>query len=247
MNRPHTTVILAMSADGKIADRGRSPARFSSTLDRIHLEQRVAEADGVLFGRGTLDAYGSTLRVTTESLLDQRQQGGKSPQPVQILCSPSGQIDFDSKFFQQPVPRWWLTTAHGAWQQGIDPQRLETQNQRLKAEAVHLALEPHFERILMAETIAGVLDWSTVLQQCFNSGIQRLAVLGGGQLVGSLVELGYIDELWLTICPLILGGSEAPTPVEGKGFLAQVALRLQLLSVNSIDQEVFLHYRFLSE
>jgi len=32
-NRPHTTVVLAMSVDGKIADFRRSPARFGSLVD----------------------------------------------------------------------------------------------------------------------------------------------------------------------------------------------------------------------
>jgi 5-amino-6-(5-phosphoribosylamino)uracil reductase len=42
---------------------------------------------------------------------------------------------------------------------------------------------------------------------------------------------------------MILGGATAPTPVEGSGFLADLAPRLELLSVHTIEQEVFLHYR----
>ncbi|MCY7385725.1 MAG: hypothetical protein LH628_24815, partial [Microcoleus sp. CAN_BIN18] len=49
--------------------------------------------------------------------------------------------------------------------------------------------------------------------------------------------------LWLTVCPLILGGVDAPTPVEGKGFLADLAPKLELLAVKQVDQEVFLHYK----
>ena len=36
-HRPHTTVVMAMSADGKIADVRRSPARFGSLADKAHL------------------------------------------------------------------------------------------------------------------------------------------------------------------------------------------------------------------
>ncbi|NEQ19698.1 MAG: riboflavin deaminase, partial [Microcoleus sp. SIO2G3] len=74
-------------------------------------------------------------------------------------------------------------------------------------------------------------------------GIKRLAVLGGGELVASMLELDLIDEFWLTICPLILGGSTAPTPVEGSGFLPEFAKRLELMAVQTVEQEVFLHYR----
>jgi 5-amino-6-(5-phosphoribosylamino)uracil reductase len=74
-------------------------------------------------------------------------------------------------------------------------------------------------------------------------GIKRLAVLGGGELVASMLELDLIDEFWLTICPLIIGGSSAPTPVEGSGFLPEFAKRLQLMEVHTIEMEVFVHYR----
>ncbi|MEO0934569.1 MAG: riboflavin deaminase, partial [Cyanobacteria bacterium J06641_2] len=43
-------------------------------------------------------------------------------------------------------------------------------------------------------------------------------------------------------CPLLLGGKNTPTPVDGSGFLAKLAPRLQLIEVRTEDQEVFLHY-----
>jgi 5-amino-6-(5-phosphoribosylamino)uracil reductase len=58
-----------------------------------------------------------------------------------------------------------------------------------------------------------------------------------------VLAAGLVDEFWVTVCPLILGGVDAPTPVEGKGFLADVAPKLQLLAVKQVGQEVFLHYR----
>jgi 5-amino-6-(5-phosphoribosylamino)uracil reductase len=211
-----------MSADGKIADVTRSPARFGSEADKAHLEQQVAQADAVLFGAGTLRAYGTTLRVSHPELLAMRSQQGKPPQPVQMVCSRLAEFDPNLRFFQQPVPRWLLTTAAGAktWQERTG-----------------------FERILVAEAAEQTLDWVTALQQLASLGIQRLAVLGGGELVASLMALDLIDELWLTVCPLILGGAIAPTPVQGVGFPAELAPRLELRSVETCGPEVFLHYR----
>lgn len=214
--------MLAMSADGKIADATRSAARFGSFNDKAHLEHQVAQADAVLFGAETLRAYGTTVRVTHPSLLQQRQTQGKPAQPVQIVCSRSAEIDPAYPFFAQPVPHWLLTTSLGAkrWQDF-----------------------PQFEKILVAETPEGDLDWEAALGHLTALNICHLAVLGGGILVSALLAADLIDELWLTVCPLILGGATAPTPVEGEGFTAAIAPRLQLLEVRAVEQEVFLHYR----
>ncbi|NMG06980.1 RibD family protein [Brasilonema sp. UFV-L1] len=221
-HRPHTTVVLAMSADGKIADVRRSPARFGSKTDIAHLEEQIALADAVLFGAGTLRAYGTTLTISHPQLLQQRTQAGKPSQPVHILITHSANLNPEIRFFQQPVKRWLMTTTTGAlfWKQ-----------------------RPEFEQILAFETPTAKVDIRAALQHLTTLGIKRLAVLGGGELVASMLELDLIDEFWLTICPLLIGGSTAPTPVEGRGFFAFVAPRLQLLEVVTVEQEVFVHYR----
>lgn len=219
--RPHTTVVLAMSADGKIADVTRSPARFGSQTDKAHLEKQIAIADAVLFGAGTLRAYGTTLTVSHPDLLKHRKSNGKPPQPINIVISDSGQLNPELRFFQQPVERWLISTATGAtfWQ-----------------------ARPEFQRTLVFETLTGKVDICAALQHLTTLGIAQLGILGGGKLVANLLKMNLIDEIWLTVCPLILGGKEAPTPVEGSGFLAQQSPRLQLIEVHTENQEVFLHY-----
>jgi 5-amino-6-(5-phosphoribosylamino)uracil reductase len=222
-NRPDTTAILAMTADGKITDYQRSAARFGSTNDKAHLEEQVSLADGVLFGAGTLRAYGTTISVTNYKLLQARIERSQFPQPVQIVVSASGNLDPKWRFFQQPIPRWLLTLPDGAklWQG-----------------------KSEFERILVSNKIQqgrSIVDWRSLFGQFPELGLNKLAILGGSQLLTSLLTLDLIDELWLTICPTIFGG-DAPTPVEGIGFPQSQAKRLTLVEVKQIQQEVFLHY-----
>ncbi|MBD2447080.1 RibD family protein [Nostoc sp. FACHB-152] len=220
--RPHTTVVLAMSADGKITDFRRSPARFGSGADKAHLEKQIAASDAVLIAAGTLRAYGTTLTVSHPALLENRVKDRKPVQPVHIVITHSGNLNPEIKFFQQPIKRWLLTTTAGAsfWQGRSE-----------------------FDKILVFETQTGKTDTAAALSYLASIDITRLAVLGGGQLVASMISLDLIDEFWLTICPLILGGATAPTPVEGQGFLSQLAPRLNLLEVSTVEQEVFLHYQ----
>lgn len=220
-NLPLTTVILAMSADGKISDRGRSPARFGSAADQAHLEEQVSLADVVIFGAGTLRAYGTTMSVRSPELLAQRQARSQPPQPVQIVCSASGDLDPEVRFFSQPVPRWLLTTEEGA---------------RLWGE------RGGFEKVWVSPERQGGMDWPEVWRSLSRFGFERVAVLGGGAMSAAVFEAGLVQELWLTVCPFVLGGVNAPTPVDGAGFLAEAAPRLRLRSLEQHGDEVFLRY-----
>lgn len=228
--RPHVAVVLAMSADGKIADTHRSAARFSSSADKAHLEAQIAKADAALFGAGTLRAYGTTLPVSNPHLIDERRQRQQPDQPIQMVCSASGSLDWRWRFFRQPVPRWLITTLPGqkVWQASI-------------AEATEQVL---FDQILFSDE---PLNWPAIMGElCVPTGdrppIKHLSVLGGGELVASLLQHGLVDELYLTLCPLLIGGATAPSPVEGTGFPLSAAPALKLQSARREGDEVFLHY-----
>lgn len=223
--RPQTTVILAMTADGKIADFQRNPSQFGSRADKAHLEEQISLMDGVLFGAETLRAYGTTLLITNSLLLETRKQKDKPLQPVQIVVSGSGEIDPNIGFFSQLIPRWLITTIEGA----------NTWNQKCNQ---------GFERLVISNGDQGrKINWHNIFERLYQLKLSKLAILGGGNLIASLLEANLIDNLWLTICPLLLGGVTSPTPVEGVGFLSHQAKLLQLLTVKQIEQEIFLHYR----
>ena len=220
----HTIVILAMTADGKIADKMYSPARFGSTKDKAHLEERISLVDAVIFGGGTLRAYGTSLPITNSTLIESRKSRHQSWQPIHIVASASGKFDSQLRFFQQSIPRWLLTTKENRelWQN-----------------------KPFFDRILIGDTLPNSRDfvWQPILAQLRSLGVQKLAILGGGKLVASLLAVDAIDEIWLTVCPIIFGGVAAPTPVTGVGWLQSQGIKLDLLEVKQVDGEVFLHYK----
>ena len=222
----HATAILAITADGKITDREGSAARFGSACDKTHLEKQVSLVDGVLFGANTLRAYGTTMSVSHPDLLQERQSRSQPSQPVQIVVSRSANLNPQWRFFQQPVPRWLLTTDQSAklWQD-----------------------RAYFERIIVcrSDKNESAIDWSEAFARLKELGLNKLAILGGAKLLASLLAVNLIDELWLTICPLILGG-DAPSLVGGTGWLQSQGKRLELLEVKQIESEVFLHYRVIN-
>ncbi|MEB3224383.1 MAG: RibD family protein [Synechococcus sp.] len=218
-NRPSIVAIAAMSADGKISDYSGAPARFPSPQDKAHLEHLIAQMDAVVFGANTLRAYGTSLPIGDRHLLQQRQAQHKPPQPIHFVCSRSGDIPREIPFFRQPIPRGLLTAAeHISQWQGF----------------------PGFDQILPLDP-AGT--WEQTFAQFQRQGIQQLALLGGGELIASFAAQGYLDELWLTVCPILLGGTTAPTPMGGQGFRQTAGLNLELVDYQAIASELFLHYR----
>ena len=71
--------------------------------------------------------------------------------------------------------------------------------------------------------------------------MQRLLVEAGGDLLFQFLAADALEELYVTLCPLLIGG---PTPslVAGSGFFAAELKRLQLLSSQVEGDEIFLHY-----
>jgi riboflavin biosynthesis pyrimidine reductase len=103
-----------------------------------------------------------------------------------------------------------------------------------------------FDRIILTPYQEDGLSihWPQTLALLKQQGIDQLGLLGGGQLIASLFAEDLLDFLWLTLCPYWVGGRSAPTPLAGMGLPLHQAQALELLSATTVDQEVFLHYRF---
>ena len=71
-------------------------------------------------------------------------------------------------------------------------------------------------------------------------GVRALLSEGGPTLHGALWAAGVVDELFLTIAPLLTGDADEPNIVEG-GRLPEAA-ELELLSIDRAGSEVFLRY-----
>ena len=231
INLPQVTAILAISIDGKISLETNIPARFSSAADLAHLEQQISRCDAIIFGANTLRAYGTSLVIKKPELLEQRKQNQQLPQPLNIVCSPSGNLDPRWRFFSQPLPRALLTTKKGKinWQQISQQSDHDTSENEL-FEQYFIQTEP--------------IDWQYFFSQLKNINYHKIGILGGSQLIFSLLKQKLIDDIWLTICPLIIAKSSSPSllsiPCNETEFNLPIAL--ELLEMKQIDQEIFVHY-----
>lgn len=84
---------------------------------------------------------------------------------------------------------------------------------------------------------------SELLAELKNRGIERLMVEGGATLNWSLISEGLVDEIYVYIGNMIIGGKNAPTLVDGVGL--KEPMKLELLSVERMDEGVLVKWRVL--
>ena len=83
-------------------------------------------------------------------------------------------------------------------------------------------------------TNEGLVSPQEVLADLGKRGIVNLLVEGGGKTLGSLFDDGLVDKVQAFVAPVIIGGSNATSPVEGVG--ADVMSRTHRLESTSIQQ-----------
>jgi 5-amino-6-(5-phosphoribosylamino)uracil reductase len=80
-----------------------------------------------------------------------------------------------------------------------------------------------------------------ILDALKRRGVQNLLIEAGGDLLFQFLAADAVDEIFLTVCPLVIGG-DAPSVADGAGFDLATMKRLKLLSHEAVGDELFLHY-----
>ena len=187
--RPVLRLVLAVSLDGRLAPPEGGAAHLGGSGDRRALEESLVWADGALLGAETLRLHRSTCLIRDPDLLESRRHAGRSLQPIAIAVSRSCRLAQDMVFFRQPLERWLLQIGPSLPSPGPP------------APAGFNRIESH-------------PDWSRGLNHLAAMGLEKLAVLGGARLASALLREDLVDELQLTVCPLLLGGGHSWLPQE---------------------------------
>jgi riboflavin-specific deaminase-like protein len=211
-----------MSADGKIATADRSHAAISSRLDRDRLDAMRSESDAVLIGAATLRAEDPPLQVRDPARRRARRDRGLDELLTVVVLTRSCRLPATSRFFRDPAKERVVLTTEDA-----------VRADEVARRGVTLLRHGH-----RSVDLAGGL---AVLKE---RGVDRLLLEGGGAANAAFAAGDLIDELRLTLCPLLVGGAVAPTPLDGEGFPADRFPRMRLESVERNGDELFLRYVF---
>jgi riboflavin-specific deaminase-like protein len=215
---------MAMTADGKIATAGHEVHTFGSARDLEHLYELRATADAILCGARTVEETGATLGNGGERFRRRRLSAGLTEYPVRVVVSGSASISPEAEIWKHrfsPIVLFVTSRASAG------------KLKRLKSLASDLWVSP-----------GDTLDFKSALRWLGQSfSIRRLLVEGGGEVNAALFREGLVDEVHLTICPVIAGGRQAPTIADGVGERLQDASMFQLIHRRQIGDEVFLRYQ----
>ena len=82
-----------------------------------------------------------------------------------------------------------------------------------------------------------------ILEVLESRGAKNILIEAGGNLLFQFIHDNMIDEMNITLCPKIIGGTTSPSLVAGSGFSAKDIRDLELLQQETIGSEIFLKYK----
>ena len=223
--RPFVIINVAATADGKLAPANRHFVPFGSRRDQVHLLELRAEADAVLSGARTLDKGKVTLGPGGVRYQRLRKRNGLAEYNVRVVVSGSGTINPDAEIFKHHFSPIIVLVSERA------PKSKLKVLQSL-ADEIKVCGDREVD-------FPEALKW---LRTQWN--IKRLLSEGGGEVNGALFKAGLVDEIHLTLCPIIFGGRQAPTLADGAGIEKLVeAGKFEVASRKRVGDELFLVYR----
>ncbi len=206
MRDVHVIVGGLMSLDGKTAPANRKGREFSRYMTPEHerlLHEIRVKVDAIIIGIETVIADNPSLTL--------RQVEGKNP--LRVVLDSHARTPLDSKILNTKEAPTLIAVAKDAPNEKTD---------LLKTRNVEVFVSSAQEKVDLNELIA----------ELAKRGIKRVLVEGGGEVRWSFFEQKLVDELFVWIMPTVWGGRNAPTLVEGAGFLrAEDAVGLELESI----------------
>ncbi|MFD2183075.1 bifunctional diaminohydroxyphosphoribosylaminopyrimidine deaminase/5-amino-6-(5-phosphoribosylamino)uracil reductase RibD [Rhodoplanes azumiensis] len=197
--RPHVTLKMALSADGKVALAGRRPVAITGPAATMRVHLMRAMNDAILVGIGTA--------LSDDPLLTCRLPGLAHRSPVRVVMDATLRLPPTSRLVNtaRETPLWIVTRPDVP----ADPAA------RMREAGAHLI------HVAPAETGPGV-DPAAALRALGGLGVTRLLVEGGPTVAAALLRADLIDAAVLLHGPAVIG-PDGVDPLEGLSLTALTA------------------------
>ena len=216
--RPLVLAKWAMTLDGKVATRSGDSRWISGDASRRRVHHWRAEVDAVAVGIGTALHDDPLLTARIEAV---------PRQPRRVVFDSEAQLPLDSAVVRSAAEAPVTVVCSRA----APRRRLEA----LEATGVELIVVGGGNPLARVRAALGELGAREV---------QSVLLEGGPRLAGAFLEAGEIDEARVFVAPLLAGGRDARTPLEGQGVdLISRATRALATEVERVEDDVVLTAR----
>jgi riboflavin biosynthesis pyrimidine reductase len=218
-------VNMVVTADGAVTGRDGRTGSISSPADMRVFSVLRALADAVVVGASTARIERYTRLSEKPRHVEQRKARGQRPVPILVIISRSGQLDLE-RLAEKGTSEVVVHTST------TDAKVLAELRDFCGAENVVI----HQDSVAPEE----------VLSDLRARGARRVLSEGGPTLLGEWVTAGIVDELCLTISPLLAGetgvgptglldGARLPSPIDlaPLSLLTDSKTYIQRLAVHS--------------
>jgi diaminohydroxyphosphoribosylaminopyrimidine deaminase/5-amino-6-(5-phosphoribosylamino)uracil reductase len=216
--RPLVIFKSAMTIDGKVATVTGDSQWISGEASRARAHRWRAESDAVAVGIGTALFDDPRLTARIE---------GVARQPRRVVFDSEARLPVSSQLVQ-----------------GVAEVPVTVVCSRAAARTSVQALESAGVDVIVATGQNERARVENALDELGSREVQSLLLEGGPHLAGAFLEAGEIDEARIFIAPLMTGGREARTAVEGIG-IQQIAAAPRALhvDVDRLDDDVLITAR----
>ena len=206
-----------MSIDGKISTR-KNDSAISSKLDLVRVHKLRSTVDGLMIGISTV--------LDDDPMLNVRYSTTGKKNPTRIIIDSKARIPLNSRIIESSNKiQTIIAVTHDA------------SSRKIKE------LQKKGAQVLVYGN--GKVNLRNLFKQLEKMGLKKIIVEGGGEINWSVLKLGLVDELVVTISPVVIGGRDAITLVEGKGF-TNISDGIKMELSNKIIQnknEIVLFYK----
>jgi diaminohydroxyphosphoribosylaminopyrimidine deaminase/5-amino-6-(5-phosphoribosylamino)uracil reductase len=203
--RPLVIFKSAMTLDGKVATVTGDSQWISGELSRARAHRWRAESDAVAVGIGTALFDDPRLTARIE---------GVARQPRRVVFDSEARLPVSSQLVR-----------------GVAEVPVTVVCSRAAARTSVQALESAGVDVIVATGQNERARVEHALDELGARDVQSLLLEGGPHLAGAFLEAGEIDEARMFLAPLMTGGREARTAVEGMG-ISQIAAAPRALHVD---------------
>lgn len=213
--RPYVVLKIAMTLDGKIADREGRSRWITGEAAREYSHRLRFEADAILVGIGTV--------LKDDPQLTVRLPGVPAKEPYRVVLDSQGRIPAGAALMASGEPSRTLIVVSK-----------ETGEERLQA------IKRRGATVLPLPSSEGRVDLEALLDELGRRQVTNLLVEGGAEVAASFLEATLVDRIVIFVAPKLLGGREAPGPVGGRGWRLSEAVPVHTLTARTVGEDLVL-------